>query len=419
VSLWPAESRVRGFSDFDISSRLDYDGYLDPRVKEVIGMNGRERVLAAMRHQEADRIPIMDGPWAATIKRWRQEGLSGEVSPAEYFGFELIRFQPDTSPRLPVKIVEEDEEYFVETTPYGGLRKNHKDYSTTPEIMDYPCKSRDDWERLKERLKPDRGRVDWEGRWIKDSSTDERGEDSILESYKAEWRNGLEGCRKAQSDGMFSVFASMVGYDKLQHYVATEDLLVAIATDPDWIRDMYETDATLAIQMYEIMRDGGFVFDGAWLTCDLGYRNGLLFSPRHFEEQLRPTFRRLFDYFKGEGLPVILHSCGQVKDLIPYFVEDGLSCLQPLEVKAGMDLLQLKEAYGKKICFMGGIDVRAMADPDPSVIEREIRTKIPLAKRGGGYIYHSDHSVPNNVSFEQYKRVMKLVLEYGKFEKGT
>jgi uroporphyrinogen decarboxylase len=201
--------------------------------------------------------------------------------------------------------------------------------------------------------------------------------------------------------------------------VATEDLLVAIATDPEWVCDMYEADATLAIQMYEIMRDGGFVFDGAWLTCDLGYRNGLLFSPHHFEEQLRPTFQRLIDYFKGEDLPVFLHSCGQVKDLIPYLIEDGLACLQPLEVKAGMDLLQLKEAYGEKLCFMGGIDVRAMADLDPSVVEQEIRSKIPAAKRGGGYIYHSDHSVPNNVSFEQYERVMKLVHEYGKYGKGT
>ena len=45
----------------------------------------------------------------------------------------------------------------------------------------------------------------------------------------------------------------------------------------------------------------------------------------------------------------------------------------------------------------------------------EISTKIPVAKKGGGYIYHSDHSVPDNVSFGQYKRVMELVTEYGAF----
>jgi len=49
------------------------------------------------------------------------------------------------------------------------------------------------------------------------------------------------------------------------------------------------------------------------------------------------------------------------------------------------------------------------------VIETEIATKLPVAKQGGGYIYHSDHSVPDNVSWEQYLRVMELVSHYGSF----
>jgi uroporphyrinogen decarboxylase len=56
-----------------------------------------------------------------------------------------------------------------------------------------------------------------------------------------------------------------------------------------------------------------------------------------------------------------------------------------------------------------------MANPDPKAIEEEIKTKIPFAKKGGGYIYHSDHSVPSNVSFGQYCRVMALVAEHGKY----
>ena len=62
---------------------------------------------------------------------------------------------------------------------------------------------------------------------------------------------------------------------------------------------------------------------------------------------------------------------------------------------------------------MGGIDVRLMALDDPKPIEEEIKRKITVAKEGGGYIYHSDHSVPKNVSFKQYKRVIELVKKYG------
>ncbi|MCC6442722.1 MAG: hypothetical protein IT210_04590 [Armatimonadetes bacterium] len=49
------------------------------------------------------------------------------------------------------------------------------------------------------------------------------------------------------------------------------------------------------------------------------------------------------------------------------------------------------------------------------MIEREIAAKIPCAKEGGGYIYYSDHSVPDNVSFAPYRRVMELAAQYGKY----
>ncbi|TKJ47958.1 hypothetical protein CEE34_01220 [Candidatus Aerophobetes bacterium Ae_b3a] len=90
-------------------------------------------------------MAICDYPWPSTIERWYREGLPTNISPAEYFDYEIVSFRPDTTPRFPVKVVEENEEYIVTTTPYGGLRRNHKDYSTTPEIIDYPCKSREDW----------------------------------------------------------------------------------------------------------------------------------------------------------------------------------------------------------------------------------------------------------------------------------
>ncbi len=378
-------------------------------------MTARERVLVALNHEEADRVPIHDGPWVSAIERWHDEGLPREVNPAEYFDFELVGFGADTSPQLPIDTVEENEEYIIRTTEYGGLRRDHKDYSSTPEIIDYPCKSRDDWERLKGRLTPDPDRVDWEGAWLAGTAEDDRGEESVLEMGRRDRRLGLPGCRQAREAGRFTYYGHAFGYDKMQSYVASEQLLMAIATDPDWVRDMYETDATLAIEMHEMMKEGGFEFDGAWILCDLGYRNGLLFSPHHYDEQLRPTFRRLVDYFHSEGLPVLLHTCGCVTELVPRFIEDGLDCLQPLEVKAGMDLLELKEEFGDEIALFGGIDVRAMADPDPAVIEEEIASKIPIAKQGGGYLYHSDHSVPNNVSFAQYCRVLDLVRQHGAY----
>lgn len=353
-------------------------------------MNSQERVRLALQHREPDRVPIHDSPWGATVDRWRAEGLPSGISPADYFGYEICGFGADTSPQFPVEILSEDNEYIIERNSFGGIRKNHRDFSTTPMIIDYPCKSREDWEKIRPRLK--------------------------ASDYRVDWVSGLQSLQRERSLGRFVAYNAAVGYDKIQSYVASERLLRAVIKEPDWVRDMYWTDAKLALDMCERMVKGGFKFDGAFLYCDLGYRRGLFFSPKHYEDQLHPVFRELCRYFHSHDMPVLLHCCGRVKDLIPYFIEEGIDCLQPVEVKSGMDLTELKEKYGDKICLMGGIDVRLMALEDPKPIEKEIREKFKVAKEDGGYIYHSDHSVPKNVSFPQYNRVIELVKKYGEYE---
>lgn len=355
-------------------------------------MTSRERILTALKHQEADRIPIHDSPWGSTINRWRKEGMPDDIPPAEYFGYELASFGADLSPGFPVKILEKNETYITETTTYGGVRKNFRDYSTTPEVIGWPIQSKEDWDRIKPRLVPDYTRLDWV---------------STRVNYE-----------RAVEEGKFITFGAAMGYDLFQSYMKSEEELIALLTEPDWMREMFRTHADLLIEMAKMMMEKGYKFDGAFLYNDMGYRNGLLFSPETYRSLLLETDQMVCDFFHGHDMPVILHSCGCVKELIPHLIEAGFDCLQPLEVKAGMDLIELKEQYGDRMAFMGGIDVRAMAHSDPAVIEEEIGTKIAVAKQGGGYIYHSDHSVPKNVSFPQYLRVMELVRQYGQYD-GT
>lgn len=352
-------------------------------------MNSRERIKLALEHREPDRVPIHDSPWGATVSRWRKEGLPDEIPVEEYFGYEIVSFGADLSPQFPVKILEKNEIYIVETTSCGGVRRNFRDYSTTPEVIDWPIKSKKDWERIKERLVPDFTRVNWP--------------------------SDLANFHRAHEDGKFITYSAAMGYDLFQSYMKTEQLLIAMVTETEWVKEVFRTHAELLVSMAKMMMEKGFKFDGAFLFNDMGYRNGLLFSPETYRKTLLETDQMVCDFFHGHGMPVILHSCGCVKELIPYLIEAGFDCLQPLEVKAGMDLVELKREYGDRLAFMGGIDVRAMVHPDPKVIEEEIQRKFQVAKKDGGYIYHSDHSVPKNVSFQQYQHVMELVQEYGKY----
>lgn len=351
-------------------------------------MTSRERVAKSLRHEEPDRVPIMDGPWKATINRWRKEGFPEDIPPEEYFDYEIAGFMPDFSPRFPVKILEKNEGYIAETTPYGGVRKNFRDYSTTPEVIECPIKTKKDWEKIKERLKAEYTRVDWV--------------------------TGLQENQKKYETGKFTVYVAPTGYDHFQQYLKSQDLLEAMVTEPEWVREMFGVHAELVIGMAKLMIKEGFHFDGAMLLNDMGYRNASLFSPKTYKEVILESDRMMCDFFHSQKMPVILHSCGNVKELIPHLINAGFDCLQPLEVKAGMDLIELKRLYGDNLAFMGGIDVRLMSDA--KLIEEEIKTKFAMAKKGGGYIYHSDHSIPSNISFSQYKYVMELVRRYGRYD---
>ncbi len=352
-------------------------------------MTSRERVVRALRHKEADRVALCDAPWFTTVRRWHEEGLPKDKGPGEYFGYEFAGQGSDTSFQFPSETIEETEEYTIVRNAQGAIAKNWKHATSTPEYIEFTIKDRKSWEEHKPRLAWNDSRVNFE--------------------------QGLKDNKRARRQGYFVHFGGAFGYDKTQGIVGSQNLLMAMLDDPAWVKDMFDTSAQMLVESLEEMTARGFVFDGCFVYDDMGYRNASLFSPRCYRELLLAAHKRFCDCAHSRGLPVILHSCGRVRELVPYLVEAGFDCLQPLEVKAGMDLIELKRNFGDRLAFMGGIDVRAMASENPRDIEREIATKIPYAKTGGGYIYHSDHSVPDNVSFQQYCRTIELVHYYGTY----
>ena len=104
-----------------------------------------------------------------------------------------------------------------------------------------------------------------------------------------------------------------------------------------------------------------------------------------------------------------------MKGLIPHLIQNGFDCIQPLEAKAGMDLLEIKDNFGEQIALFGGIDVTILETNDFKKIEEEISNKINYGKQNGGYLYHSDHSISNKVELHTYKFVIDCVLRYGKY----
>jgi uroporphyrinogen decarboxylase len=193
-----------------------------------------------------------------------------------------------------------------------------------------------------------------------------------------------------------------------------ERMLMSMLDEPEFIQELFRAHAQLVIDLYEGMWRRGMEFDGAFLADDLGYHTAPLISPALYRELVLPHHKRLCDHFAERGLKTFLHSDGNVAPLIPLFLEAGYAGLHPLEAKARLDARALKAQYGNRLVLVGNIDVRKLSGTRQDV-EDEVG-KILAVKENGGYIYHSDHSVPNSVSFDNYRYAIELVKRYGTYD---
>ena len=352
-------------------------------------MQSRERYARMYEHREADRIPITDSPWGGTIRRWQREGMPVGVDWREYFGVDkMAGIGVDITPRYPTKVIEETDRYVISTTPWGVTLKNFKEEDSTPEFIDFKVTTPEVWEDCKSRMVPSRDRVNW---------------DHLAKAYP-----------KWQADGDWIVGGFWFGFDVTHSWmVGTETILIAMMEEPEWVMDMFNTYLDMCIAQFDMIWDAGYRFDEINWPDDMGYKNTTFFSPALYQKILKPIHKRAVDWAHSKGIYARLHSCGDVMTLVPDLIDIGIDALNPLEVKAGMDSIKLKKEYGDKLVLHGGVNAVLWDDKD--AIVAEIERLVPVLKENGGYIFSSDHSIPNSVSLDNFKTIVETVKRCGKY----
>ena len=352
-------------------------------------MTSRERFARMYDHREADRIPITDSPWRSTVERWHREGMPEGTNFVDYFDLDHVaRIGTDTSPRFEAKTVEETDDYIIHTTPWGAKLKNWKHEASTPEFLDFTIVDRESWETAKQRMTPSADRIDW----------------NKLKKQYPQWRK----------KGRWIQAGLWFGFDITHSWiVGTERLLFALMEDPDWCRDMFEHQLEVNLALLDMVWDAGYTFDCITWPDDMGYKGTQFFSVDMYRELLKPFHKRAVEWAHAKGVKAHLHSCGDVNPFVREFVDIGLDALNPLEVKAGMDPVQLKKDYGDKLVLHGGIN--AVLWNHPEQIREEIKKVVPVVKENGGYIFSSDHSVPSSVSLADFRDIVALEKKLGSY----
>ena len=344
-------------------------------------MTSIERMANTLARRPVDHVPVAVSPWGATVKLWTEQGhLAEGEDVAEHFGQDIrtggwlnsvldLDFQPVT--------IEETDETILQLDGNGATLRRHKLHDSTPEHVDFTVKDRATWER---HGKPhlvdlDRRRIPFDG-------------------YR-------EARKFAAEKQRFFCWGGVAPFEQMHPMCGHEYMLMGMALDPDWVKDMVMTYARMTLRHLKALFAEEGAPQGMFFYEDMGFKLRPFMSPAMYVEIMGPGHKLLFDYAHSLGCKVIVHSCGFVEPLVPGMIEAGLDCLQAMEVKAGMDLVELNRKYGDRLTFYGGIDVRALIQNDREWIDRELTTKIPpILAGGGGYVLHSDHSEPPEIQHE-------------------
>ena len=366
-------------------------------------MTSKERMQALLSGEVPDRIGKADAPWPETRARWHAEGLPADEHPSDRFGMDLrMMLKLDHSFRLSETVEEDAEDYQIIRTSEGVLTKFWKT-TGAPQMIEYSLTGRDDWAKLRERLVPSVDRI---GYGYYGNYTFEY----TLAPY-AEVKRAWADCPNRATT--FVCMEVPDPYEAIMNKMGDEQILMRLALDPDWLAEMFDAHVALVRGMTGLVFAEGFRPDGVFVGGDIAYRNGMLMSPTMYRALILPRLAAMIRCFKDHGLKVIYHTDGDCREAIPMLIEAGIDCLEPMEAKVGIDVRDLAKDYGERIAFMGNLDVRALS-AGGDALRDEVEGKVKaLAAARVPYIAHSDHSVPDTVSFESYERVIDIVDRFG------
>ncbi len=352
-------------------------------------LSDRQRFNRQMHYQSVDRCFNMEfGYWEENFKEWDlfvKNGIRNNDEADLFFGFDrtvVVSGCIGMNPTFEERAISETDTTRILQNEDGLIAEVPRDgHDTIPHYLRASIVSPEDWHRVKEerfRLDDPARRVDVEA--LRRQHPEDRG-------YPLGVHCG-----------------SMIG--KIRNMLTLEGIAYAMYDYPDMVEDMVETHCRMA----ELFLDqvlGRIDFDYAAGWEDIAFKNGPIVGVPFFRDVVVPRYKRIGRKLHAAGIDLWYTDCdGDVRPLLPFFLEAGINCLFPFEVNSCTHPKVLLDEYGKDLRIMGGFDKIEMGK-GPEAIRRYMDSLVPLVERGG-YIPFCDHRCPPNVKPADYLYYLDL-----------
>ena len=352
-------------------------------------MTDRERFVAQMHYRPVDRCFNMEfGYWNENFTAWkifRDHGITNNADADVFFNFDVtagVGGVYDLHPPFPTEVLEERESTQVIRNSNGLIAEIPRDgHDTIPHFIGSSIVTPDDWRRVKE----ERFRRD---------DPERKPDVEALRRHHPPDRDYPLGVH----------CGSMIG--RVRDMLTLEGLAYAVYDYPDMVEDMVETRCVMVEDYLDAVL-GKIDFDFATGWEDISSKSGPLVPDWFFRDVVTPRYKRIGDRLHRAGIDLWYTDCdGDVRPLLPYFLEAGINCLFPYEVNSCVHVAELFKEYGTELRIMGGFDKMALG-AGRSAIKAYMESLAPSVERGG-YIPFCDHRCPPNVDPDDYLYYLDL-----------
>ncbi|MGB8952851.1 MAG: uroporphyrinogen decarboxylase family protein [Candidatus Aminicenantales bacterium] len=393
-------------------------------------MNSRERILAALNHQEPDRIPIdfsghrSSGISAVLYPKLRallglperpvrvydpvQQMAVVDADVLDRFGVDTIELGrgfalreedwaewvlPDRTPCLMPAwaLPERQEGQWVIRSGTGRTIARMPDGAFFFEQTYYPFSAKDDLTAIPEAMN--------ECMWCAaapppGSLVQGPDGDKIL-------AEGARRLRESTDRAVLGLFGGSL-LETGQFLYGNEKFFMRLAAEPKKAHAFLDRLMEIHLENLErFLGAAGKYIDIIVFGDDLGMQTGPQISPAMYREFFKPRHKILWEQAKKlAGIKVMLHCCGGVRELLPDFIEAGLDAINPVQISArGMDPGELKAEFGRDLTFWGGgCDTQHMLpERSPEDVRKHVRDLLQIWRPGGGFVFQQVHNILPNV----------------------